>query len=127
MEVEFAALQKNHTWDLVPKPPHVNIVGSKWIFKTKQNPDGSLDKHKARLVARGFTQQYGIDYHDTFSPFVKPTIVRLVLSLSPFRKIGTFAELLLIMHSSMASYMKLSTCNNPPDLKTFIILIMCAS
>jgi hypothetical protein len=62
-------------------PPGVNIVGSKWIFKTKRRPDGSIDKHKARLVARGFTQQHGIDYGDIFSPVVKPATVHLVLSL----------------------------------------------
>jgi histone deacetylase 1/2 len=85
MEAEFAALQANQTWTLVPRPPGTNIVGSKWIFKTKFRPDGSVDKYKARLVARGFTQQYGIDYHDTFSPVVKPVTVRLVLSLAVSR------------------------------------------
>jgi hypothetical protein len=82
MEDEFAALQRNQTWQLVPKPHGINIVGSKWIFKTKFCPDGSVDKHKARLLARGFTQQYGIDYLDTFSPVVKPGTVCLVLSLT---------------------------------------------
>jgi hypothetical protein len=82
MESEFDALQRNQTWRLVPRPSGVNIVGSKWIFKTKFRPDGSVDKHKARLVARGFTQQHGIDYHDTFSPVVKPVTMRLVLSLA---------------------------------------------
>ncbi|KAK1631991.1 hypothetical protein QYE76_006306 [Lolium multiflorum] len=72
MADEFSALRKTGTWILVPRPPGVNIVGSKWIFKTKHRPDGSIDKHKARLVARGFTQQHGIDYGDTFSPVVKP-------------------------------------------------------
>jgi hypothetical protein len=81
MDDEFDALERNHTWTLVPRPPGMNIVGSKWIFKTKFRPDGSVDKHKAHLVARDFTQQHSIDYHDTFSPMVKPVTVRLVLSL----------------------------------------------
>ena len=78
---QFAALRHTNTWVLVPRPPGVNIVSYKWIFKIKHRPDGSVDKHKAHLVARGFTQQHGVDYGDTFSPVVKPATVRLVLSL----------------------------------------------
>lgn len=61
-EAEYASLQHNCTWTLVPRPPGVNIVGSKWVFKLKQHSNGSIDKHKARLIARGFSQQFGVDY-----------------------------------------------------------------
>ena len=86
MEDEYAALQQNKTWSLVPKPVGTNIIGSKWIFKLKHHPDGSIAKYTARLVARGFTQQYGIDYSETFSPVVKPATVRLVLTLVVSRR-----------------------------------------
>lgn len=54
---KFGALMKNGTWDLVPKPPDQNIVGCKWVFRIKQNPDGSINKYKARLAAKGFHQR----------------------------------------------------------------------
>ena len=79
---EYCALIKNATWYLVPPRPGLNVVDCKWVFKIKQKPDGSVDRYKARLVARGFKQQYGVDYDDTFSPVVKLTTIRLLLSLS---------------------------------------------
>ena len=57
-------------------------MGCKWIFQIKRLLDGSMDMYKARLVAKGFHQHLGLDYHDTFSPMVKPIIVRLVISLA---------------------------------------------
>jgi histone deacetylase 1/2 len=81
MEDEYAALLKNDTWHLVPYKPGMNLIDCKWVFKIKRKADGSIDRYKGRLVAKGFKQQYGIDYEDTLSPVVKVATVRLVLSL----------------------------------------------
>lgn len=82
MTVEYNALVKNGTWSLVPCPTNVNVVGCKWIYRTKRKSDGSIERHKARLVAQGFSQQAGKDFFETFSPVVKPTTIRLVLSIA---------------------------------------------
>jgi hypothetical protein len=82
MQEEYDALMHNNTWSLVPPPPGANIVSSKWIFRHKHNADGSLARHKARWVVRGFTQQPGVDFDETFSPVVKPATIRVVLSLA---------------------------------------------
>ncbi|XP_073268322.1 uncharacterized protein [Populus alba] len=82
MTEEIKALHGNHTWSLVPLHPSMNVVGSRWVYKIKRHADGRVDRYKARLVARGFTQQEGIDYLETFSPVVKPTTVRLVITIA---------------------------------------------
>jgi hypothetical protein len=82
MQAEFDTLIANNTWCLVPRPPDVNLVISKWIYRHKLLADGSLDRYKARWVLWGFTQQSGIDYDETFSLVVKPATVQVVLSLA---------------------------------------------
>ncbi|KAD2394260.1 hypothetical protein E3N88_41237 [Mikania micrantha] len=68
MQREMDALHKNKTWTLVPRPLDHNVVGCKWLYRTKFNADGSIERHKARLVAQGFSQIPGMDFSHTFSP-----------------------------------------------------------
>jgi len=82
MQDEFDALLANDTWTLVPRPPGVNLVTGKWVFRHKFKADGTLDRYKARWVLRGFTQRPGVDYDETFSPVVKPATIRMVLTLA---------------------------------------------
>ncbi|KAH9663759.1 retrovirus-related pol polyprotein from transposon RE1 [Citrus sinensis] len=82
MQDEFDALIRNKTWSLVPMDPEYKLVGCKWVFRTKYNTDGSVSKYKARLVAKEFHQTAGVDYSEIFSPVVKSSTVRVILSLA---------------------------------------------
>ena len=92
MDEKVQAMQNNRTWILVSRPTNTNIVGSKWVFRTKYFPDGSIEDLKAHLVAKGYTQVPGLDYTNTFNPVIKATTVRVVISIAvtnkwPFRQL----------------------------------------
>jgi hypothetical protein len=79
MQEEYDALIKNGTWQLAPPQPGSNVVNCKWVFKVKRHADGSVERYK---VTKGFNHRYGLDYDETFSLVIKPTKVRLILSIA---------------------------------------------
>ena len=79
---EYDSLISNDTWELVPLPEGKNVVGSRWVFKVKRDENGSVERFKARLVAQGYSQAEGIDYHEVFSLVVRNTSIRTLLALA---------------------------------------------
>lgn len=82
MPEEMRALEKNQTWELVPRPNGVIPVGCKWNFNQKYNANGTLERYKTWLVAKCYTQTYRVDYLEAFAPMTKMTIARILLSLA---------------------------------------------
>lgn len=82
MTDEFNSLIQNKTWTLVEKPINASVIDNKWVYKIKYKSNGDIERYKARLVVRGFTQEYGVNYYETFSPVVKFPSMRTILAIA---------------------------------------------
>ena len=79
---EYDSIVRNSAWEIFPRPEGKLVVGSRWIYKVKQDDNGSIEKYKAIFVAWGFSQIKGIDYEETFAPVARYSSIRTILALS---------------------------------------------
>ena len=110
MKNEMDALKQNKTWDLMELPQGKKLVGCKWVFIVKYKAVGLLERYKASLVAKGYTQTYGIRYLETFALVAKMNIVRILLTLTANRgwSLQQFDEKNVFLHGNLDEeiYMK---------------------
>ena len=91
MDDEINAIEKNKTWELVDLPKGKEVIGVKLVYKTKSNAEGKIERHKARLVVKGYKKHHGRDYEETFAPVARMETVRVVLSIAA-KKNGKYSK-----------------------------------
>lgn len=89
MQLELAALELNNTWLIGPLPQGKHTIGCRWLYKVEYNSAGSTDRHKARLVTKGYTQQKGVNFLETFSHVAKLVIVKMLLALYSYTTLAS--------------------------------------
>ncbi len=82
MKDEIKIIHKNQTWELVGKQLHKKTTGVKWVYKTKLNADGSVNKYKTRLIVKGYAQLFGVDFSEIFLLVAWLDTIRLLLALA---------------------------------------------
>ena len=90
MNEELDQIEKNDTWELVPRPKDKNVIGTKQVFRNKLNEDGQVIRNKSRLVCKGYAQVEGIDFEETFAPIARMEAIRMFLAYACSRKIKVY-------------------------------------
>ena len=90
MDEELHQIEKNETWELVPRPRYKNVISTNWVFRNKLNEDGEVARSKARLVCKGYTQVEGIDFEETFFQVSIMEAIQLILSYAFSKNIKVY-------------------------------------
>ena len=90
MNEELNQIEKNQTWELVPRPKNKNVIGTKWVFKNKVNEDAQVIRNKARLVCKGYAQVEGVDFEETFAPVAILEAIRVFLAFASYKKFKVY-------------------------------------
>jgi hypothetical protein len=90
MDEELDQIEKNDTWELVPRPKNKNVIDTKWVFRNKLNEDGHVTRNKARLVCKGYAQVEGIDFEETFAPVARMEAICLLLAYACSKNIKMY-------------------------------------
>ena len=84
MQAELNEFERNKVWHLVPKPEHQKVIGLKWVFRNKLDEHGIIVRNKARLVVKGYNQQEGIDFDETFAPVARLEPIRILVAFAAY-------------------------------------------
>jgi hypothetical protein len=90
MDEELDQIEKNDTWELVPRPKNKNVIDTKWVFGNKLNEDGKVTSNKPRLVCKGYAQIEGIDFEETFAPFARMEAICLLLAYACSKNVTVY-------------------------------------
>jgi hypothetical protein len=90
MDEESGQIEKNDTWELVPRPKKKNVIDTKWVFRNNLNKDGQVTRNKARLVCKGYSRVEVINFEERFSPVAKMEAIRLILAYACSKNIKAY-------------------------------------
>ncbi|GJX36122.1 retrotransposon protein, putative, ty1-copia subclass [Tanacetum coccineum] len=120
MNVEMQSMKDNEVWDLADLPPNGKTIGRKWLFKRKTDMDGAVHTYKAHLVAKGFTQTYGVDYEETFSPIADIRTIRILIAIAAYygKWMSKLPSSMDISQKRVSCYTDVGYLTNADDLKS---------
>jgi hypothetical protein len=90
MDEELDQIEKNDTWELVPRPKNKNVINTKWVFRNKLNEDGQVTRNKARLVCKGYAQIEGIDFEETYAPIARMETIHFILAYAYSKNVKVY-------------------------------------